>query len=422
MSGISNALHLRVEEERGGTELERAVVFGPGDSGRLWYRVSGDLLPPPLQLLDSVVPAFLFKAMRERRPLRVHGPLSTRLLANLEEFQAAWSCWRPGLYRPVDILPDSEAQPQPNLDDSAVVAFSGGLDSLFSTWRHRTGSPLPRHRDLRAGVLIHGFEIPLGDEEGFRLAAERARAALASIGLPLVTVRTNWRPLLCSEWTDEFGAALASCLHQLAGVASAGIVGSDGTYHRLVLPWGSNPLTTRLLGGGAFEIVYDGAAHRRCEKAAAICDWPAALTSLRVCWEGPSPGSNCGRCEKCIRSQLNFLAIGQPVPPAFPVTASLRDIARLLVPAEAQLVGLTDVLAVARANGITAPWTRALAIAIARSLAARPFVPAADALRRRLARLPWLRRLYRRMRGRRPPGQALAASVPAPRQPTPTAG
>ncbi|MFO1057125.1 MAG: hypothetical protein U1E53_09175 [Dongiaceae bacterium] len=397
------------------------MVFGPGESGRLWYEIEGDVLPPPIELLDAVVPAFLFRAMRQGCALRVHGPVSTRLLANLEEFQAAWACWRPDLYRPVEILPDREVAAPPAADESAVVAFSGGLDSLFSTWRHRPGSPLPRHRALRAGILIHGFEIPLADAEGFRLAAARAGAALVSIGLPLVTIRTNWRELLCAEWTDEFGAALASCLHQLAGAAGAGIVGSDGTYHRLVLPWGSNPLTTRLLTGGAFEIVYDGAAFRRCEKAAAICAWPAALTSLRVCWEGPQPGSNCGRCEKCIRTQLNFLAVGQPVPPAFPVAASLRDIARLTVPAEAQLVGLRDVLAVARANGIAAPWTRALEIAIARSLAVRPFAPAAEALRRRLARLPWLRRLYRRMRPRAA-ARTIAASVTAPGQATPTAG
>jgi hypothetical protein len=421
MSGVGHALHLRVEERRDGTGLERAVVFGPGESGRLWFRLRGEMLPPPIELLDAVVPAFLFKAMRERRPLRVHGPVSGRLLANLEEFQAAWSCWRPGLYRPVDIRPDREVDGTGPADSSAVVAFSGGIDSLFSTWRHRAGSPLPRHRDLRAGVLIHGFEIPLEDEDGFRLARDRAVAALASIGLPLVTVETNWRRLLCGEWSDEFGAALASCLHQFAGAASAGIVGSDGTYHRVVLPWGSNPLTTRLLTGGTFEIVYDGAAFWRSEKAAAICDWPAALASLRVCWEGSQPGSNCGRCEKCIRSQLNFLAVRQPVPPAFPVTAGLRDIAALTVHAEAQLIGLRDVLAIARRNGIRAPWTRALAFAIAKSQVARPFAPAAGALRRRLARSPRLRRLYRRVRGRQAPGHAMAPALPVSRGATPTA-
>ncbi len=143
MSGNERALHLRVEERRGGTKLERAVVFGPGEPGRLWYEIEGDVLPPPIELLDAVVPAFLFRAMRQGCALRVHGPVSTRLLANLEEFQAAWACWRPDLYRPVEILPDREVAAPPAADESAVVAFSGGLDSLFSTWRHRPGSPPP---------------------------------------------------------------------------------------------------------------------------------------------------------------------------------------------------------------------------------------------------------------------------------------
>jgi len=61
MSGRAQALHLTVEELTSGTELERAVVFGPGDSGRLWFRLQGDRLPPPLELADAMVPAFLFK-------------------------------------------------------------------------------------------------------------------------------------------------------------------------------------------------------------------------------------------------------------------------------------------------------------------------------------------------------------------------
>jgi len=67
----------------------------------------------------------------------------------------------------------------------------------------------------------------------------------------------------------------------------------------------------------AFRFI-DGATHSRTEKVKEIADWKVGIDNLRVCWQGGQKDRNCGKCEKCIRTQLNFLATGNPIPKSFP--------------------------------------------------------------------------------------------------------
>ena len=45
-----------------------------------------------------------------RTDLHVHAGVSPSLLRNLEEFQAAWACWRPGHYARIGISADAERE------------------------------------------------------------------------------------------------------------------------------------------------------------------------------------------------------------------------------------------------------------------------------------------------------------------------
>ncbi len=103
----------------------------------------------------------------------------------------------------------------------------------------------------------------------------------------------------------------------LQGGYSEGLIPSSLPYHALVLPWGSNPLTDPLLSIRTFAIVHDGAAFTRAEKVKQIAHWRQALQNLRVCWEGDRKDGNCGHCEKCIQTILNFRAVGLGLPPCF---------------------------------------------------------------------------------------------------------
>jgi hypothetical protein len=313
-----------------------------------------------LSRLDSVAIALVHRAMAERRDLVLHGPVSRRLLENLEEFQMAWASWKPEAYRPVEIRAEREEADQPaELGQPAIAAFSGGVDASFTVWRHHKGAPGRYHRRLGAAVLVQGFDIPLGAQGMFAVACDGARAMLDELGVPLLVLKTNLQQFL-PHWEMNFGAGVAACLHQFAEEYAFGLIASDEPYSQLVLPWGSNPITTPLLSSRSFEIVYDGTGYTRTERAMHLAGWEGAMRHLRVCWEGPRTGRNCCRCEKCIRTILNFRAAGVPKPAAFEQDVTDEQIRGMRLRNPAQYKLLKEILDFARARGGAAPWLAAL--------------------------------------------------------------
>ena len=84
----------------------------------------------------------------------------------------------------------------------------------------------------------------------------------------------------------------------------------------VTIPWGSNPVTSPLLSSARMRMVQPGAGTTRTEKVRAIGGLDSVRSHIRVCWQGDQLGRNCGRCEKCVRSKVNFLAAGHGVVPA----------------------------------------------------------------------------------------------------------
>lgn len=277
-----------------------------------WETTSG---PPPNvpTLLDPVALALVARAMSYRQDLHVAGPVSRTLLGNLEEFVDTWSRWRPDLFGPVAIAADEEvddlgaARPHASL---GVTAFSGGLDSTYALVAHRRGLLGRRGRDVIGAVLVQGFDVGLDEDEAFARARTSAAAITDELGVPLTTIRTNWKEVAATDWQMTFGSATAAILHLFADRAGTAIMAADNTYDRLTLPWGSNPITSPMLSSGRMALTWTGGRLRRTEKAAVVGDVPSVRRHLRVCWEGPDHGRNCGRCEKCVRTKLNLLAAG----------------------------------------------------------------------------------------------------------------
>ena len=335
-----------------------ATIEAPHSPRRgLWYRVR---VPQGWRLThssDPFVPVPLFDAMRRRLPLHVEGDVSPTLLANLDEFQRFWSCWYPGRFTPVEIVAECERE-QPIGAPGALAAFSGGVDSCFTVYRHATGQAGRQTQSLRAAVMVHGFDIPIEETAQFEQAAARAEAMLATLDLPLVRVATNVRHVE-HAWDDLVGAAVASCLHLLQPNARVGLVAASYPYSRLPL-WGSDPVSDRLLSSAALPIRHDGGGYSRDDKIEEIARWPAAIEHLRVCWESPSRNRNCGACVKCVRTILAFRALGLGLPPCFDrdvTDEQIRGLGRLDLHGRESLRILLDSIERAQSSG---SWVRAV--------------------------------------------------------------
>ncbi|OFW72699.1 MAG: hypothetical protein A2W02_04680 [Alphaproteobacteria bacterium RBG_16_64_48] len=97
----------------------------------------------------------------------------------------------------------------------------------------------------------------------------------------------------------------------------------------------------------------------RCDKVAAIAQVPALRDRLRVCWEGADKSKNCGECEKCRRTYLNFLATGSE-PGEFLKGIDRSRLAQINPRNVSQRNFLRDIIKTAQANGIREPWVEEL--------------------------------------------------------------
>jgi hypothetical protein len=382
-------LHVWPEPWRreGGRLVIAATLEWPGgEKESLWYRVSEEWEGAVTQQLDPFAVALVMLAMRRGAHVRFHGRVSPSLLANLEEYQTIWQFWRPDVYTVVDLSADSEAEAEMAHGGGAIVSFSGGVDACYSVCRHVQERAGRRNVAIKAGVILEGFDIPLGDPN-YETAVARGTQMLDSVGVPLLTAATNWRDMEqrhAMSWTDGFGSAIISCLSLFSRQFGVGMLGSGDRYYD-VRPHGSTPLTDPLLGSTSFSVRHDGAAASRIEKVALVAQWSQALQYLRVCWEGPNKGGNCSRCEKCIRTILDFRVAGLGLPPCFDHDVSLGQIRTVPIWFDSQMKEFQSIVDHADAHGLgDEKWVRVLKKRIARFVRNPDDEPLTTRLRRRL--------------------------------------
>jgi hypothetical protein len=255
--------------------------------------------------------AFLPLAMRRGWRLAGEDALDGETVSNLNQWQAVFSHWFPWSLEQIQLCFPRAAEPRPRLA-GPVLAFSGGLDSTEVLVRRRL-EPRDGRPPMAAGVLIQGFDIPLAAESGFARRWEAASAVLSRFGARGLRLRTNLRTLARRpylDWAREVHgiwlAAAMSCLEPWYGEL---VLASSDINRRLTLPWASNPITDRFLGGATSRVVNEGGEHSRLEKILFLAD-AGVLDGLRVCYERPETGHNCGRCRKCLFLQLGLESLG----------------------------------------------------------------------------------------------------------------
>ncbi len=182
-----------------GSVAERIVIDIQTDhdaDSQLWWETTAGEPPPVPDRLDSAALALTPKAMNFSQDLHLEGPVSWRLLANLEEYIDAWTIWRPDVFRPIAITADEVIDDRGDgagpLADRGVAAFSGGVDGVYAAYANHRGLLGRRSLELSAAVFIHGFDIPLVQTDGFAIAAAGARAMTGEISSRCAPTGRRW--------------------------------------------------------------------------------------------------------------------------------------------------------------------------------------------------------------------------------------
>jgi hypothetical protein len=379
-------------------EMDRSEHGEPGGTA-VWEIAHGDGLTPCVDArADFAAVSLVYLAMRTGEPLRIRGTLSRRLVENLAELQQAWVKWCPQVYRRVPVEATEISDRAVKVPDTAVLAFSGGLDCAFALLRHQGGHAGPQGKRITCGMLVHGFDVALDNREAFASVEAGARGMLARAALPLAVVRTDWRERVCRKWEWEFIAGLAGCLHLFEGIADAGMLSKGMDYTMMPFPWGYNHAIDNLWSGD-FAIIADGGGFGRVEKLALVCEDHDMTRDLRVCWEGPFIGENCGICEKCTRTYLDFVAVGRPELFVARQRTKARHILRIWPKNEVQKVELFDIVRSAHRRGVRDARITMLHAALIVAPVLGPVRAAARLLSRRVAGIPrWVARRIARLR------------------------
>ncbi len=278
-----------------------------------WLDRSGNPFVPTLLLLAGVV--------GER--LRVEDPISPQLFAGAnaasELFQKWWSIAPAAL--------EAEAAQSPRSAGAGTgLFFTRGVDSWFSALRDHSGAA--------EGKVSHLIYSP--DLDGHysqptrRRALEATQAAAEVLGLPLIPISHNGRRLLdpFAKWDWTHGGVLAGIGLVLGGYFSRVLIPSSHDLEHLI-PWGSHPALDPLWSTERTKLCVDGAEVTRTAKVKAIAKSEFALSSLKVCWH-EDINNNCGRCEKCVRTQCAIAIAGAAVAPGvFVEPLSIAAIKRL---------------------------------------------------------------------------------------------
>jgi hypothetical protein len=350
-------MQLSVSQEGRSGGTRRTLHITDTTDGRAinaYFDFIGESFPEPF-VLDGFVNAVIFYAMGSGQDVFVNGPMTRSSLLNVAAFQEAWSCWKPDIYRPIKIEPSSIVDDAPRGQAQTIAAFSGGADSIFSVLRHAGDQ-----YGISSAMLVHGFDVPSDRDDDFNLLIERLRPLLDNLNLRPRIVRTNLAELRLQNWEDSFLAQLSCCLHNYSHEFRYGLTGSGEPYNAIVLPWGQNPCTDYLLSGDGFSIVHDGAAFSRTEKIEIIARNPIATKAIKVCWLAADRSKNCGICEKCVLTRLNFKAVGIDNPSCFDGGITLDQIRLTPLRNEIFRAGFRSILDYANRRGIRGDWLNAM--------------------------------------------------------------
>ena len=269
------------------------------------YQVYFNCMSIPLHAgSDTEVTLGLLAAMKLNTPLQLNSPISPLLKGNLRQWMSIFQQWFPEYTIATINAPSGELDAVTKTGRCGVL-FTGGVDSFYSFIKHR--------EEITDLVYVHGYDIKLTDIERRVAVSNMGNDIARATGIRFIEVETDavraFRDY--GNWgLQSHGIGLACAARHLSRYLDDLYFPSSFSISQLQ-PWGSNPNTDPLFTDEHLNIIHDGCEATRTEKIRFIAQDPLAQQHLRVCYSNVEGTYNCGKCEKCLRTQTTLYAIGE---------------------------------------------------------------------------------------------------------------
>jgi hypothetical protein len=304
-------LDLQQQKLDGDVRIAATVVWEDGDNRdqEIYYEISdkygtGFTKTADAFLIASAVPALAWGESR----IAIDDPVCPMLVEGITTNLEWIRHWRK-FDHPVPRIETKEKTDARKIPMTRTASFlSAGVDSLFTLYWNRINVPQNNHYSIKDVVSVEGIsgsQYPPVEGTLEKIASDT--------GTTLISIKTNVRDLYPdgSFWEKNFhGAALASAAHILQGRVTQILLAATDQITQIV-PWGSHPLLDNNWSSQVLRVLHHGERFSRFEKIRAITEWPTAMSNVQVCASRPRDALNCGKCEKCVRTQLALVALGR---------------------------------------------------------------------------------------------------------------
>ena len=279
---------------------------------------------------DAFLVAALYPAMYFHENLEIDGPVSKKLLRNINHYiQAIIKDYEPKSDY-IEITASKEAPPNFLHDSKQHVGtgFSGGVDSFSTLHDNFFSETDPDYKVdtlffFHVGQYGHGYNNPKTWERAinrFQITKDFAN----EVGLNSIFMNTNMFEFYLPVWEYDAGVfcRIASVLvfqkvlkryYISNGVSYAELRRMNFEDHHVDLAEYTDPILMPLLSPEGCDIICDGAQYLRTEKISRIAKLPIVQKHLNVCVNASDncvTATNCSLCPKCLRTLMTIESAG----------------------------------------------------------------------------------------------------------------
>jgi hypothetical protein len=269
---------------------------GETEPFRLWFRFPEEHAPGGDLDASPFLPPALTWCLRKSERLVIEGPVSPRLLGELDEIMAVYRSFFPGAIRAAITVEAESREPAAGTPRTASL-FTRGVDSWFGVLTALEDPEL--QPPLTHAVYSPDFDSRFWSPELRDAKVVGNREAAARVGLELIRFDSNVAERF---GRGQFSAALA--------LGFTTVLIPSGNMRGEIVRQGTHPSLDPRFSTERTRILHYGDASR-IQKIERIAESQAALDTIRVCrYDRMETDLNCGRCEKCLRTMVGLHAVG----------------------------------------------------------------------------------------------------------------